>query len=983
MNTPSLHFLGWHAPAIELVANKLLELNATAPDTFRKATVVVPTAESGRRLREYMAERAGRPILMPRIRQVNSLIPGADSIEEATEYAAWIRVLSRHEPQETWPTLFPEAPAVKLNWCRGMAQKLMSLRRKLEDACLSPQQIQAGLCQAEERESRRWAEIANIFSLVDRQIYEWGYPSRKKQSETAAAQAAHAYKNKWLILACLPQLTEKIRRFADDVLTAGGTIQVYINAPQEKRHLFDSRYGLPLSTWTQQPIDIPEEQITVTANGAELATQALSACQGHQPADIALGNCDPTFAPVLRNAFSYAGWPLNMPEGRSFLATEAGQLVGQLLRAILGTGASHSTEPLLRNLALQRSFLLTPAMQHAFSLWLDDEIQQKMPYSMKEMLLHAAKFAQHEYIPTYLKNVQSLLEQLNDAEQLPDALEALGDKLARAYSRNESAEALAAFAKTAKDVAQIIRKVPEFCHANEALGMLQALVNQQAGDTMGLIATPKHNTVLDASGWMELPFCPAGKLILCGLHESCVPESPSIDAFLPESLCRQYPQLPHMEQRIARDSFLLTALLRAYGDSARIITAKMTDDGTPIVPSQLLLRCPEQPANLLLQRVATLFREVAPKETARQLATWQMRTPITKVAALENIDLLGDGLANPWQDPKKHFSPSRLATFLNCPLRFWLKSLLHMDPQDTYETGKSACNPAEYGTILHKVLELLVKEYPRYTPELTSEGIEAAASQLLREQFESRFGKKLSMPLLAQKKMMESSLKLFSIQHLADLAAGWECIMQEFHTEDCAEEEMWKFDGDAVFHMTIDRVDRRPKPDGSGYTWRIVDYKTGDYTPQEKHLEALNEESQEAFRLFMADFPLLVEEKCTRQKTPSEVTSRWKELQLPLYAQWLMDTHHIAQEDIEVGYYLLPRNKKDCRYASWNISPLQQESAMQWTRTAIRLIRNGLCLVSAESLGLTAYDTFGALAQDGDPRLMMGLPALTLHDNAN
>ena len=69
MITPELHFLGWNAPAIDLVAKRLLH-GLTTPQTaaqYRRATVVVPTAESGRRLREVTAERAGKPILMPKI----------------------------------------------------------------------------------------------------------------------------------------------------------------------------------------------------------------------------------------------------------------------------------------------------------------------------------------------------------------------------------------------------------------------------------------------------------------------------------------------------------------------------------------------------------------------------------------------------------------------------------------------------------------------------------------------------------------------------------------------------------------------------------------------------------------------------------------------------------------------------------------------------------------------------------------------------
>lgn len=104
-----LQFLGWDEPAIELVAAKLLEGLSTpqTADQYRRATVVVPTSESGRRLREYMAEKAGKSILMPNIKQASRLISREKTYSDIQEYAAWIQVLNNHIPQEERPTAPP------------------------------------------------------------------------------------------------------------------------------------------------------------------------------------------------------------------------------------------------------------------------------------------------------------------------------------------------------------------------------------------------------------------------------------------------------------------------------------------------------------------------------------------------------------------------------------------------------------------------------------------------------------------------------------------------------------------------------------------------------------------------------------------------------------------------------------------------------------------------------------------------------------
>lgn len=138
MNTPELHFLGWNKPAIELVAEKLLKGLSTPHTTaqYRRATVVVPTEGSGRRLREYMAEKAGHALLMPTIKLAGHLIPSeypgvATEMETLT---AWLQVLSAEgaDPVAQYAPLIPRRPEThRERWAVGVAHKLMSLRSRL------------------------------------------------------------------------------------------------------------------------------------------------------------------------------------------------------------------------------------------------------------------------------------------------------------------------------------------------------------------------------------------------------------------------------------------------------------------------------------------------------------------------------------------------------------------------------------------------------------------------------------------------------------------------------------------------------------------------------------------------------------------------------------------------------------------------------------------------------------------------------------
>jgi ATP-dependent helicase/nuclease subunit B len=99
-------FLGWGRPVLPLVVEWLWERREELPGML----VVVPTAQSGRRLREALAEAGG--CLAPRV-----VTPGyfmwADGVApEAVELLAWVEVLEGVRDWENFTAAFPTAPGV-------------------------------------------------------------------------------------------------------------------------------------------------------------------------------------------------------------------------------------------------------------------------------------------------------------------------------------------------------------------------------------------------------------------------------------------------------------------------------------------------------------------------------------------------------------------------------------------------------------------------------------------------------------------------------------------------------------------------------------------------------------------------------------------------------------------------------------------------------------------------------------------------------
>lgn len=128
--------LGWEKPAAEAVAERLLEIGRQDALALSRCAVVVPTKESGRRLRAFLAERSdSQALLSPRVMLPGQLVEAAgDGVaDEVAELAAWTTVLMGAD-SESFSRLFPVVPEEgREEWAVGLAARLMKVRRELAD----------------------------------------------------------------------------------------------------------------------------------------------------------------------------------------------------------------------------------------------------------------------------------------------------------------------------------------------------------------------------------------------------------------------------------------------------------------------------------------------------------------------------------------------------------------------------------------------------------------------------------------------------------------------------------------------------------------------------------------------------------------------------------------------------------------------------------------------------------------------------------
>lgn len=1018
------HFIGWDKPAIELVAEQLEELNRKEPHRFRRATVVVPTSGSGRRLREYMAERAGKPVLMPKIVLAGQLIPckGENIATEQETLAAWLNVLGTAMPDKPTP------------WIMEVATQMRKVRKQLEQEAKAPEwdeneglQFVRNYLQEPENqwkhalayEKSRWDALRATYTGVDEKLQQWG---RTPIELNRAQELEHPQERGMLIIACVPELSPLNRLYIKRLISTTQTeVKIWVNAPVSEAERFDA-FGQPIPViaegkfakqgWSECPIEIPRQShikeqgssvaeadvIHPTGSVQAFGRKVKELAGGLDSDQVVIAGCDSSLSPVLVSTF-LPEWTLIMPEGRSLQATEVGRIPMQLKNACATLSEedvprNYELEDfliLLRNRALQCS-LCPPSVLNGFNRYVSELNAEHLPNSVTH-LLHLLKRKLSEekaseqpniikinklakYIE-YTKKIIQLVQDCSQSDTMPNSLSALSTALQRHVTSPHLKRAVALLVEHMREAAALVSDTHIQCPPFAALSILAHTVEKQSAAV--LEGAAERDQAINLKGWRELCYTTAPNVIIAGMHDGCVPERLPADAYLPNAY-RAFLNMTNDTTRCARDSFLLTALLHSRPAGAvHFVISACTTDGTPIAPSSLLMRC-NTPAETA-QRVSRLFSPTPEPESNESYDLLPFITPDTGFSPQESIDMIAPGVANPYQDKQRTFSPSAIKSFLNCPLRFWLNRLLKVAPGDAMEENKSEPDNAEYGTLLHAILQDITTRYAKAQDgtdsKLLAQEISDYATECTATHIQAQYGdENNTFPVIISilQRNITKTLQEFARKHAHDLCNGWEVMMmeQQLLFSLPAEDE----DAPLLFDMRVDRVDRNRH---SGLM-RVIDYKSNATDPRQTHWEKLSDSATLLYEAYMPEAFILRDEK--------DKCYRWSSVQLPLYAEALKQIHHLPTLP-ETAFYNMPRSAPgQVEYhpmiglESKSIMTADlHEKAMQCVQAAAALMRKGLCLYSAESMGRSlSYDNFGALSiyKDPNPRVLCGLPQLTV-----
>ena len=904
MANPKLLFLDRTHSLADQVAEALLDGVAPGPFDLSQTEVWVPTSGAARRIRHSLAKiSAGRGggVISPKFSSpMKALLPSGPLATRSDREAAWGLVLQK-VPRSSLESLFPKGEVLEGEQALlGTAGMMCDLCDLLAEGGITPEEKRIPeVCSEDEM---RWMAIAALYrgyldELKEHQLWDPNEARIKAWKEPVGRITS-------LTIVCLPDLTKAAQLKAESVLRAGIPVTVLVWKPDAASGWgggFDN-WGRPSSEeWATASIPLSAEQIVMAKDPSDEASLAIDFLAG-AGGDHSLVLGDPKLAPAFQAEVLRRGGSPFLPDGESLARTEPAVVATEWI--------SLRREKSLRTL---RRLLETPR----FAEWLGTKCSLT-----HERLLKACDAMMLELLAESLSERPLPPQGISDQETRADAgklqsaiMEELsGDHPKHPKNQKSPADLLKEIWKG--DLKNEVEEVLEVCEASSSV--LDSWPHPEKAREASLVRALARGKIfgaskpgdLDLSGWLEAAWAEGKSLALCGCVEGSLPASTDGHPFLPDHKRRDL-GVPDNATRRARDAYLLWCLVHARGrDQFRCSFSKFGPDGSPSIPSALLMRCSEGD---LPERVKALFGKAHEDSvpTVRE-HDWKWNLPQAS-KTLEKINV------------------TDFAPYLRCPFRFYLSKFLKLKEHDP---EKREMDALQFGILVHNVLE----RYGKETPSLSDEQeIASAVLASLEREVASRFGSDPSPAVRVQVEAARVRLLSFASVQARQVAEGW--VIQEVEYKSSGDLRL----ADLPLSAKIDRIEF------NGERVRVLDYKsyTTAKTPEEVHLEP-------ASRAFLEEARVMIQGK---QKS-------WVDLQLPLYRK--IAEKLFPGKTIETGYLVLAADPEESDVKAFELSEELLESALTCAEATASAMKSGVYWPPRQ-LPQSWEDRFGMLLEGGKP----------------
>jgi len=925
-----LHYIGWTRSLAESVSEFLLKDRTETPFSLQDTIVVVPTSQSGRRLRHALAQLAdkrGTGVLTGAVvtpfRLLNDRLEEA-GVDRLAETAGWLDVLTPSCCRRL-RALFPRLPKdVDFKWRRNAVDTLMKVRAQLAEAGLTEAAV-AESGSIHEVEINRWRDIETVSGLVQSKLKTLGLIESTQAQLNAAAEAEPPAGIRSIVIAACPELAPLLQkllaRWSEKI-----HIDVIVHAPPDLAHAFDE-WGCPETEYwrTEAIIELEQCGASLQAVGSpkDQALAVQSVMEAHQEWSVngafAIGVPDDSVTPYLVNTLQKMGCPCFDPAGTSYRLHPIYQWL-QSWRDLAVNRTYESLREFVRLAQMIDYLERVHGLKCAALLGELDELQNAcLPFSIHDVAdFLPGRERAYPSLEVFMTWLMPRLERddVLHPESMVEQLILLYDGylLAPGNPVDDSFIAVARhLVDTWSDQKKLRQMFPGFSNSEWLDLQLES-----AGQSF--FYNEARKDAVELEGWLELPWNDSPLMMVTGMNEGFVPDGRFDDMFLPDSI-KEKLGLKSDASRCARDAYLLCALNETRRDEGHLalITGRASDRGDVLKPSRLFWRCRD---DILLKRAHTFF-------TAKQ----EHQAIPEKTFNIRLVMNAPDERA--WlQVERRVWNVTDFAAYLNCPFRFYLNRKLEMEPvSDTADE----LDAMEFGKLVHGALEQFGKTKSLWSSD-NPERIVGAMKDLVEKSVKQLYGRRPPITVELQAQSAIQRLKAFAHVHVEDFKSGWEII--------AVEKKLVISLGDMEIRGVIDRIDRHQ--DGR---IRVLDYKTYDKikSPETVHVRSPRSDDRRPY--------VLLTETLKDGKGGEKTRERhWSDLQLPLYVKFTQDEFG-RDARVSAGYVLLTKAVADVSIQLWEgLDDRLTQSALDCARGCIRDVSNNMFWPPLVSYANDQYD---------------------------
>lgn len=826
-----------------------LEQDPSGARTLSHVCVVVSTAQSGRQLRLALARKFPDGIIPPAVVQPMKLVaPKDETYREAgdAELAALFLAFAKERPRRflkdgrveevlEWTHLFGKEALDDSDALLSLFDQLQDIWRILGAAGLLMSDVLENdsakkvLEEALGDEVERWTELAELETAFFEYLHKYGLRHRTEcanLAKTAPVKLPSGIRKVVLpaLVDPVPVLFNVLERQGDEL-----DVTVLIYGCEADGDKFDD-WGRPkVDRWTSNArpaLTLQDDDIIVAASDDKLAKAIANdfpAAKDDKKLP-SLGLCDESLFDALSAAFLGKGYELHNPEKYRLLSSSLGRIASRLLLLVASVDpypwddfiSLMREDDILRYLTRGEGAPWREKILEGIDLFRNKMLPETVATKGTWQLGNFARTSERRAVEDFAKAADKIAGLIGSARENGDfsAVGFLRKALSAIYTERKLSDGPGdrEFAAAIDAMNEVLKGFDGDVIKSLGLdaGMQSALLRKLLADAVYSLEPDSAEAML-TEGWLELAWSPNDKIALAGMNEGCVPDTVAGHIFLPEKL-REALGLPSNDQRLARDTFLLSSILdaRCAGD-VRAYYSRTSDKGDIHKPSRLLFLVEDE---CLAARTGRLFGELPSDETRPpRIVAKGLQPRLPSAVPLRGVSA---------QEPEGHLSATIIDAWLKCPFSYLLQYGLGMEQvEEKKELGYD-----DFGTLVHNVLEIYAVEQL----ERSAAGKEQLSDEFdIRDALErivdrkiSEYGTAIGLNISLQLDAVKRRILSFAPIQAAWTNDGW-IIAGKPELKGISRPFAGDGDADVPVKFAVDRVDYK---EDVGY--RLIDYKTWD-----------------------------------------------------------------------------------------------------------------------------------------------------------